>query len=177
MVICEATRRNLEFCYWNPARTIAPARRVCTRACPSTHTYPGPPSADRFEVGRTMRHLRHRFRTPCLDAPAVSGNGVSHDPAGARQWRERIAVGPINEKTGESYGRGTKAYEAEAANPGKTFISRAELADVHAMVTAAKRERRCGRPPFSPLVEAFCWTDPEFGRCKGRRFDCLIERS
>ena len=163
-------------------RTIAPAQGL----------HPGVPfdayilwsalSQTDLKSARTMRHLRHRLdAVPDAPGPAQCKGTAFHtillEPG---QWRERIAVGPINEKTGESYGRGTKAWaEAEAANPGKTYISRNELADVHAMVTAASENEtvRTLRAAF-PLVEASAvWTDPEFGAvCKGR-FDCLIERA
>jgi hypothetical protein len=66
----------------------------------------------------------------------------------------------------------------EAANPGKTYISRLELEDVQAMATAARENATVQMlRSAKPLVEASAvWTDPEFGAvCKGR-FDCLIER-
>jgi hypothetical protein len=162
-------------------RTIAPAQGLHPGVDFPTYLLWSALSQTDLKSARTMRHLRHRLdAVPDAPGPAQCKGTAFHtillEPG---QWRERIAVGPINEKTGESFGRDTKAWvEAEAANPGKTFISRKELADVHAMVTeAAANDTVKALRAASPLVEASAvWTDPEFGAvCKGR-FDCLIDR-
>lgn len=162
-------------------RTIAPAQGLHPGVDFSTYLLWSALSQTDLKSARTMRHLRHRLdAVPDAPGPAQCKGTAFHtlllEP---HQWGERIALGPVNPKTGESYGRGTKAWaEYEAANPGTTFISRAELADVHAMVTAASENETVRTlRAASPLVEASAvWTDAEFGAvCKGR-FDCLIER-
>jgi hypothetical protein len=158
---------------------------------PATGLHPGVPFSDYIlwsalsqtdlKAARTMLHLRRRLdNVPDAPGPAQSKGTAFHtlllEPG---EFRERVAVCPVNEKTGESWGRGTNTWEVfEAANPGKTHISRLELADVQAMATAARENATVQMlRSAKPLVEASAvWTDPEFGAvCKGR-FDCLIER-
>ncbi|MBS0188913.1 MAG: PD-(D/E)XK nuclease-like domain-containing protein [Planctomycetes bacterium] len=133
-----------------------------------------------LKAARTMRHLRHRLDTvPERPGPAQCKGTAFHtillEPA---TWRERIAACPINPKSGESWGRGTRAWDDfEAANPGKTYVSSAELADVHAMALAARNNETVKMIRASTkIVEASAvWIDPDFHvQCKGR-FDCLIE--
>lgn len=158
---------------------------------PASGLHPSTPFADYIlwsalsqtdlKAARSMLHLRHRLdAVPDPSGPAQSKGTAFHtlllEPD---EFRSRVAVCPVNEKTGESWGRGTHAWnEFEAENPGKTYISRSDLADIQAMATAARANATVQTlRAAKPIVEASAvWTDPEFGAvCKGR-FDCLIER-
>lgn len=158
---------------------------------PEAGLHPGVPFSDYIlwsalsqtdlKSARTMLHLRHRLdAVPDPAGPAQSKGTAFHtlllEPD---RFLASMAVCPLNEKTGESWGRGTAKWtEFEAENPGKTYISSLELRDIHAMAEAAQQNDmvRILRAA-NPKVEASAvWTDPEFGAvCKGR-FDCLIER-
>lgn len=158
---------------------------------PATGLHPGVPFSDYIlwsalsqtdlKSARTMLHLRHRLdAVPDPAGPAQSKGTAFHtlllEPD---QFYDRVAVCPANEKTGESWGRGTvKWNEFESDHPNKTYISRAEYRDIEAMWHAANANATVQMlRSAKPKVEASAvWTDPEFGAvCKGR-FDCLIER-
>lgn len=133
-----------------------------------------------LKSARTMRHLRHRLDSvPERPSPSQCTGTAFHtillEP---ETWRDRIAIAPINEETGESYGRKTKAWaDAEEANSDKTLISRSDLQDVHAMALAARENETVAMlRSASKVVEASAvWNDADYGvLCKGR-FDCLIE--
>jgi hypothetical protein len=162
-------------------RTIAPAQGLHPGISFDAYTLWSALSQTDLKAARTMRHLRHRLDAVPEPAGPAQSMGVAFHTILLEPdtWRDRLAICPINEKTGESWGRGTKAWDAfEAANPGKTYISVRELAEVHAMaLEAGRNETVRALRAAPPLVEVSAvWTDPEFGAaCKGR-FDCIIER-
>lgn len=128
---------------------------------------------------RTMRHLRHRLdAVPDPAGPAQSKGTAFHtlllEPS---TWAERCAVCPVNPKSGESFGRATKAWEEWAeTQPGKTLISQSESRDVERMAAIA------GAHPTVKMLAAAkgeseisaVWRDPDFGVLCKARFDRLI---
>jgi hypothetical protein len=92
-------------------------------------------------------------------------------------FEARSILGPVNERTGKSYGRGTLAWDAfEAMHPDKIVVSGEEVESLSAMIAACRKHpsvaRLMGAKKLAVEVSAV-WVDPEFGvTCKGR-FDAL----
>lgn len=160
-------------------RTIAPDIGLYFNVPFDTYLLWDAASQSEFKAARTMRHLRHlRESVPAPAGPAQSKGTSFHtlllEP---ESFGERVSICPVNPKSGESYGRGTHAWDEWAMTvPGKTLISQIESRDIERMASVAREHptiKMLCDPAGKSEVSAV-WRDQDFGvLCKGR-FDRLI---
>lgn len=127
----------------------------------------------------TPEHMNHaRTAPPEKPTPAmVIGQAFHTLLLEPHAFEARSILGPINEKTGECFGRKTLAWVAfEELHPDKIIVSREEVESLSAMIEKCRKH-----PSIARLLQAkklaveisAVWVDPEFGvTCKGR-FDAL----
>lgn len=125
-------------------------------------------------AAKTASHFKAARDNPDTEStPALAIGTAAHalllEP---ERFKRDVVAAPINPKTGNAFGRGTKAWEEHAdAHKGKIILTTEELTDLRAM--AAKIH---ANPDASTLLTAegmsevaIVWDDPTTGlRCKAR---------
>lgn len=130
-------------------------------------------------MDRSPAHFIHAYRHPTRSAAMDLGTLAHMAILEPRRFGSEVVRGaPINPKTGEPYGRDTKAWSAfEAEHPGKRFVTDAEAESIAAIQQAVwnhpvARKLLLADGPAEAVMQ---WTDKDTGvACKGR-VDRLVQ--
>lgn len=126
---------------------------------------------------RSMAHGIHEFKNPKAQTTAMRFGTALHTLMldGEDVFRAKYAVGgPVNPKTGDTYGADTKAFAEWAKQQHGPYVSDAEFARLNRMRETLDAHRYAGTKVRTPQADrelTIVWTEMVHGepiRCKAR---------